>query len=118
MNIVLKRIYEEKSDYDGNRVLADRLWPRGISKENAALTAWWKDIAPSDELRKWFDHDAQKWAAFKNKYTSELTGNKSKLEELLKDLDRRRRLTLLYGTKEKDHNQAVVLKEFIESMDS
>lgn len=117
MKIRIKRIYEEKSEKDGNRILVDRLWPRGISKKEADLTDWWKEIAPSDDLRKWFNHDPEKWSEFKKKYKKELSDKKSNLENLLNDLDKRQRITLLYGTKEKDHNQAVVLKEFIESME-
>lgn len=116
MKIALKRIYETSSEDDGNRVLVDRLWPRGISKDKAALTAWWKEIAPSDELRKWFGHDPEKWTDFKSRYTKELKENEDTLSSLLKDLDNRRRLTLLYGTREENHNQAVVLKEFIETI--
>jgi len=116
MNIVLKRIYEDPDENDGNRVLVDRLWPRGISKERAALTAWWKEIAPSDELHKWFGHDPDKWTDFKSRYTEELKRNENKLNAYLQEFDKRKRLTLLYGTKEQNHNQAVVLKEYIESM--
>jgi uncharacterized protein YeaO (DUF488 family) len=109
--IVIKRIYEAKSKDDGCRVLVDRLWPRGLSKEKAALDLWMKDIGPSNELRKWFNHDPAKWAQFKNKYAGELK-DKNDLLEQVKDLEKKHgKLTLLYGAHDEKHNQAVVIAE-------
>jgi uncharacterized protein YeaO (DUF488 family) len=109
--ITTKRIYEPKSPQDGCRVLVDRLWPRGVSKEKAALDLWMKDIGPSDELRKWFNHDPAKWAQFKNKYAGELKDKKDLLKQL-KDLEKKHgKLTLLYGAHDEQHNQAVVIAE-------
>lgn len=116
MNIELKRIYDSPSEDDGNRVLVDRVWPRGISKEEAKLDGWWKELAPSDELRKWFSHDESKWNGFKKKYRLELDSKKDEAEKLLDKLDLRKRLTLLYGAKDEEHNQAVVLKGFIRKL--
>src|SRR5690625_7916469 len=109
MNIVLKRIYEDPDENDGNRVLVDRLWPRGISKERAALTAWWKEIAPSDELHKWFGHDPDKWTDFKSRYTEELKRNENKIKAYNQEFDKRKRLTLLYDYKEQKIKQVGIL---------
>ncbi|HVX58215.1 MAG TPA: DUF488 domain-containing protein [Candidatus Saccharimonadales bacterium] len=109
--IAIKRIYESKNPDDGYRVLVDRLWPRGVSKEKAALDLWLKDIAPSDELRKWFGHDPDKWESFRNKYQEELS-DKTDLLTQLKELEKEHgRLTLLYGAHDEQHNQALVLAE-------
>ena len=109
--IVIKRIYEAKSNNDGCRVLVDRLWPRGLSKEKAALDLWMKDIGPSDELRKWFNHDPAKWGEFQKRYKQELK-SKSELLDQIKDLEKKNgRLTLLYGARDERHNQAVVIAE-------
>lgn len=116
MSIVLRRIYEENKKLGGHRVLIDRVWPRGISKDDANLDEWMKDIAPSSSLRKWFNHDPDKFDAFKKSYQKEIQENseaKSKLNEL-KDIASDGRLVLLYGAKDKEHNHAVVLKEMIE----
>jgi len=113
MSIILKRIYEKSSRSDGTRVLVDRLWPRGVSKVEAKLDVWLKDIAPSTDLRKWFAHDPKKWSEFKKKYKAELRANKAVVTEL-KQLAKKKTLTLLYGAKDEVHNEAVVIKEFIE----
>lgn len=105
----LARIYDEHIP-DGKRVLVDRIWPRGISKEDADLDEWLKDIAPSSELRKWFDHDPDKFSDFKKKYKDELKDNDAVKE--LKDM--KGTVVLLYGAKDEKHNHAVVLKEFME----
>jgi uncharacterized protein YeaO (DUF488 family) len=109
----IKRAYEAPSSKDGFRVLVDRLWPRGVSKEHAALDLWLKDIAPSPALRKWFDHDPAKWAEFKKRYTREL----AKLEEpvhMLKQKGKGGTVTLVYGARDEEHNHALVLKEYLE----
>lgn len=111
MPIKLKRIYEPAEAGDGMRILVDRLWPRGLSKEKAKLSLWLKDIAPTDELRKWFGHDPKKWPEFKKRYKSELTKNPA-LEILTKFVQSRTIITLLYSAKDQTHNQAIVIKEF------
>lgn len=109
----LKRIYEERGPEDGTRVLVDRLWPRGLSKETAQLDRWEKELAPSDELRRWFGHDPDKWPEFRERYLGELGQKREQLAEL-RQLARRGRLTLLYAAKDEEHNNAVVLKELLE----
>lgn len=115
-NIFLKRIYEPYDDADGTRILVDRVWPRGISKEKANLTSWFKDIAPSSELRKWFCHKPELFEAFREKYLAELRTDERKAEMAaqLIDIAKKGKLTLLYGAKDPIHNQAVVLYEEIE----
>jgi uncharacterized protein YeaO (DUF488 family) len=111
--LILKRVYDEFKEDDGFRVLVDRLWPRGVSKEKAHVDLWLKDIAPSDALRKWFNHDMEKWAEFKKKYKEELKGKKELLDQL-KELEKKhKKVTLLFGAKDEEHNQAVVLKEIL-----
>lgn len=107
--VAIKRVYEEYSNEDGYRILVDRLWPRGIAKEKAHVDLWLKEIAPSDRLRKWFGHDPQKWEEFKKKYKEELEDNLSliQLENLVKQ---HKKVTLLFGAKNTENNQAVVLK--------
>ena len=115
--IDLKRIYEASSPNDGYRVLVDRVWPRGMTKEKADIDLWAKDVAPSTELRKWFGHDPAKWHEFQKKYLEELEANKLALTELISKANAKGgRLTLLYGAKDEEHNQAVVLHEFMQSL--
>jgi len=117
VSIRLKRIYEEPDSRDGYRVLVDRLWPRGVSKEEANIDEWLKEIAPSDELRQWFDHDAQRWAEFRRRYLTELTHHR----ELLRPLTRRATkapVTLLFGAKDTEHNNAVVIKQYLKMLDA
>jgi len=109
--ITLKRIYEPYDKKDGYRVLVDRLWPRGISKERAHLDLWLKDIAPSTELRKWFGHDPTKWRDFQTKYRAELLKNTEAMETLKTAYEEHSKLCLLYGAKDEVHNEAVVLAE-------
>jgi uncharacterized protein YeaO (DUF488 family) len=113
MQIWTKRVYEEPGQQDGMRVLVDRIWPRGVSKDEALIDHWLKDIAPSTELRKWFNHDPQKWVEFKKKYFLELKGKDEELEELLR-MAHKGRVTLVYGAKDQEHNNAVALKEYLE----
>ena len=111
MNIKIKRVYEKPEKGDGFRILVDRLWPRGLTKEKAALDLWLKEIAPSTELRKWFGHDPEKWDDFQKKYRKELKENKevvSTLKEHLKEP-----VSLLYGAKDEEHNEALVLKNYL-----
>jgi uncharacterized protein YeaO (DUF488 family) len=111
MNIQLKRVYEKPDEKDGFRILVDRLWPRGLTKEKADLDLWLKDIAPSTELRKWFNHDPEKWKEFQKKYLKELKENKEAVNELKEHL-KKGTVSLLYGAKDQQHNEAEVLKEY------
>lgn len=109
--IKVKRVYDEIEKNDGCRVLIDRLWPRGISKEKAEIDLWIREIAPSDSLRKWFAHDPEKWKEFRKRYKTELKNNSDNLH-LLRELVRKEKVvTLLYAAKDKEHNNAVALKE-------
>jgi uncharacterized protein YeaO (DUF488 family) len=112
--IHLKRVYEKPSRNDGLRILVDRLWPRGLSKDRAAVDLWMKDVAPSTELRKWFGHDPDKWKEFQARYRKELSANKDALR-LLKQTVAKRAVTLVYAARDEQHNGAVVLKHLIES---
>lgn len=114
--IQLKRIYDSANDDDGYRVLIDRLWPRGLSKGNAKIDLWMKDIAPSTELRKWFHHDPDKWEEFQELYKEELSNNKDLLDQLLKLEKDNNKLTLLYSAKDRERNQAVVLLQLLSSI--
>ena len=111
--IKVKRIYETSSSQDGCRVLVDRLWPRGVSKENAKIDLWLKEVAPSDKLRKWFGHDPKKWGDFKKKYELELMEKQEELLEIKRAERERGTVTLLYSAKDEKHNQAVALIEIL-----
>ena len=108
-----KRVYDPASPDDGKRILIDRLWPRGIKKERAKIEEWLKDIAPSDELRKWFSHDPAKWPDFEKRYAAELK-KKSDLVERLRAEAKKGTITLLFASKEAKCNNAAVLKKLIE----
>ncbi|WP_119078715.1 DUF488 domain-containing protein [Chitinophaga alhagiae] len=110
--IHIKRIYEAYAPADGYRILVDRLWPRGIKKENAHIDLWAKEVAPSDELRKWFHHEVPNWKEFEKRYKAELKESDA-LATLLPDIKKHKTVTLLYGAKDEEHNQAVVLKELL-----
>ena len=110
--IKLKRVYERPSPEDGLRVLVDRLWPRGLTKERAAVDEWAKDVAPSTELRKWFGHDPAKWKQFQIRYRKELRG-KDALQSLKQKCEKQT-VTLLYGARDEEHNEALVLKKVLE----
>lgn len=109
----IKRIYEPVEKSDGYRVLVDRLWPRGVSKERAALAEWAKDIAPSTELRKWFDHDPEKFAEFSKRYLDEVKSSKQ-APEIIDNWRSQSKVTLLYGARD-DNNEAVVLRDYLGS---
>ena len=111
--VKLKRIYAQPEKVDGKRVLVDRLWPRGVKREDAGFDLWFKDIAPSDDLRKWFSHDPSKWQEFRERYRHELKDKPDMIEELRK-ASRQGTITLLYAAKDAGRNNAVVLKEMIE----
>jgi uncharacterized protein YeaO (DUF488 family) len=112
MKIKIKRVYEPAKRGDGKRVLVDGLWPRGIAKED--VPHWLKEIAPSETLRKWFHHEPRKWSSFRAKYRKELTANPEAVQTL-KRMAKRGPVTLLYGAKDTEHNQAVVIAEFLKS---
>ena len=109
----VKRIYESPEKSDGFRVLVDRLWPRGVSKDRAHLDLWLKEIAPSDALRKWFHHDPSKWAEFAAKYRKELAGRKDLVQQLRKIEADHGDVTLLYSAHDTEHNQAVALRQIV-----
>ena len=111
-NIKLKRAYEPPAADDGVRILVDRLWPRGVRKENAALDQWAKDLAPSTELRKWFGHDPKRWEEFRRRYREELHRHADQVEQL-RAMARKGRITLVYSAHDEAHNDAVVLKEVL-----
>ncbi|WP_089893750.1 DUF488 domain-containing protein [Chitinophaga arvensicola] len=108
----VKRIYEDYAESDGYRILVDRLWPRGISRDRAHIDEWIKEIAPSNELREWFNHDPARFAEFKTKYKHELQEKKELLADIKKKAQHQR-VTLLYGAKDETHNQAQVLAELL-----
>lgn len=111
--VYLKRVYEKPSRKDGVRVLIDRLWPRGLSKERAAVDAWFKELAPSTELRKWFGHDPAKWKEFQVRYRKELREKKDDIQQL-KEKCAQHTVTLVYGARDEEHNDAVVLQKILE----
>lgn len=110
MKIKIKRVYDEPEKSDGFRVLVDRVWPRGFSKEKAHVDLWLKEIGPSTELRKWFNHDPEKWTEFKKRYKKELDKNKDVFTSLLDEV-KKGDVTLVYSAKDETHNQAVVILE-------
>ena len=112
MELKIKRAYKKPETTDGKRILVDRLWPRGLTKEKARLDLWLKDIAPSTELRKWFGHDPQKWKEFRKRYNEELKKNTKQIEILENQLSKGT-VTLVYGAKDEEHNEALVLKGFL-----
>ncbi len=112
MKIKIKRVYEKPVKEDGFRILVDRLWPRGLSKGKAAVDLWFKEIAPSTELRKWFAHDPAKWTEFQKKYKKELQENSGAVSELKKYVESGN-VTLLYAAHDEEHNQAIIIKDFI-----
>ncbi len=112
--IRLKRAYEPGSEEDGQRLLVERLWPRGVKKESLRLDGWLKEVAPSPELRRWFSHDPEKWREFQRRYERELGSNRGAWEPILAAA-RRGRVTLIYSSHDTEHNNAVVLKRFLEA---
>ena len=113
--IQIKRVYEKPTETDGRRILVDRLWPRGLSKEEAKIDLWLKEIAPSSELRRWYQHDPKKWIKFKNRYTSELKSNPNEVDKIIEEVNAGS-VTFLYSSKEQQLNNAIVLKEYIEAI--
>lgn len=112
IQINIKRVYEQPDKKDGIRILVDRLWPRGLTKEKARVDLWLKDIAPSTDLRKWFAHDPGKWKEFSKRYQQELKENTGQVV-LLKEQIKRGKITLVYAAKDEEHNDALVLREWM-----
>jgi uncharacterized protein YeaO (DUF488 family) len=111
--IQTKRVYDSPGPEDGARLLVDRLWPRGVTKEKLQLAGWLKEVAPSDSLREWFDHDLARWEDFEQRYSDELEANPKAWQPIL-EAARQGRVTLLFAAKDAEHNNAVVLKAFLE----
>jgi uncharacterized protein YeaO (DUF488 family) len=111
--IKIKRVFEKPSSADGYRVLVDRLWPRGISKKDAAIDLWLREIAPGNDLRKSFGHDPEKWLDFQRKYKKELDQNESVIQEIKEILRREAVVTLVYAAKDELHNQAIVIRKYL-----
>jgi uncharacterized protein YeaO (DUF488 family) len=115
--IKLKRAYEKPARDDGLRILVERLWPRGLTRERAALDLWLKDVAPSPELRKWFAHEPARWEQFQKRYWQELRAKKSAIQ-LLKEKARKNTVTLVYAARDEEHNGALALKRFLQGRKS
>lgn len=114
MAVRVKRAYDRAAPSDGKRILIDRLWPRGVSKTEARIDGWVKDIAPSSQLRKWFGHDPEKWDEFKRRYFRELDDCRGQVEDLRRQ-SRGSTVTLLYGAKDTEHNNAIALREYLKT---
>ncbi|MFD2189261.1 DUF488 domain-containing protein [Pistricoccus aurantiacus] len=115
MTIQLKRAYDDPQKNDGYRVLVDGMWPRGIAKEDAKLDDWLKDIAPSKELRQWFDHDPKRWAEFRRRYLAELKEHREPLRDLA-ERAKQGTVTLVYATKDEKHNNALVVEQYLKML--
>lgn len=113
--IELKRVYEPWDAGDGTRILVDRLWPRGMTKEKAHVDLWLKEIAPTTELRKWFAHDPAKWDEFQTRYRAELAANPDAVAQIL-DAEKTGTVTIVYAAKDEEHNEAVVLQEYLQQL--
>lgn len=110
--IQVKRAYEKPAQGDGTRILVDRLWPRGLKKEDLHLESWVKEVAPSDSLRRWFGHDPSRWQGFKRRYFAELDKKREAWEPIL-EAARRGNVTLLFGARDAEHNNAVALRDYL-----
>ncbi|MBS1575096.1 MAG: DUF488 family protein [Bacteroidetes bacterium] len=113
--INIKRVYEDPSKNDGIRILVDRLWPRGLSKDKADVDEWAKELAPTTALRKWFDHKPERWKEFQKEYIAELKKNKT-VDGFIETHKKDKRLTLLYATKDEEHTHALVLQQYLEKL--
>jgi uncharacterized protein YeaO (DUF488 family) len=111
--VTVKRVYDSPQASDGCRVLVDRLWPRGLSKDRARIDHWFKELAPSDALRKWFGHDPARWDEFRRRYHAELARNEVALAPLRALLEKEKHITLLFGAKDQAYNNAVALQEYL-----
>lgn len=115
LTIKLKRAYDEPANDDGTRILVDRIWPRGLSKERAHIDLWLKDVAPSSELRKWFAHDPARFSEFRQRYQQELaTGSGQDALQKLRDLAHQQPVTLIFSAHDTDHNNAVILRDLVQ----
>jgi uncharacterized protein YeaO (DUF488 family) len=113
MNVRIKRVYAKPDENDGKRILVDRLWPRGLTKEKAKVDLWLKDVSPTTELRRWFGHDPKRWPEFRIRYAEELKTQALPLMILKKEVSQKT-ATLLYGSKDEEHNEAIVLLELLQ----
>jgi uncharacterized protein YeaO (DUF488 family) len=111
-NVKLKRAYDKPVAADGMRILVDRLWPRGVKKDAAAIDLWAKDLAPSTELRKWFGHDPGRWEGFRRRYTAEIRQHTEQLDKI-RTLARRGTVTLIYAARDQEHNEAVIIRDML-----
>ncbi len=116
-NIMLKRVYEQPNDEDGTRILVDGMWPRGVSKQQAQIDLWLKELAPSKELRKWFGHDPDKWSEFQTRYFQELQTHPEAVNAVIDQLQKGP-VTLIFAAKDTEHNNAVALKKYLQSQKS
>jgi uncharacterized protein YeaO (DUF488 family) len=119
MSFEVKRAYEPAAEKDGRRILVDRIWPRGISKDNLHLDGWYRELAPSTQLRKWFGHDPERWPDFQKRYTAEL--KRAEVRDCLRELaamGKRGRVTLVYGARDEEHNQAIVLRDYLKRLNA
>lgn len=112
--IRIKRVYDQAFEEDGFRILVDRLWPRGMSKDKTKVDLWLKEVAPSNDLRKWFSHDPQKWQEFKKRYENELKNKQEQLRKIKQTEKEKGTVTILYSAKDEEHNQAVALAAFLQ----
>ena len=117
-SLTTKRVYDPPSPQDGLRVLVDRLWPRGLAKADARVDLWLKEIAPSDELRRWFGHQPERWEVFRERYSAELSAASAVLQQLRAAMAGHETVTLLFAARDAGHNNAVALKAFLESKPS
>jgi len=115
VTIRIKRVYGKAAKADGERVLVDRIWPRGLTKKEARVDDWFKEVAPSSALRKWFRHDPARWKEFKKRYSAELDDQGEQVDKLVRAA-RKRTVTLLFSAKDTEHNNAVALKDYIEKL--
>lgn len=116
MGVQLKRVYDKPAKADGRRILVDRIWPRGLKKKYARIDEWFKEVAPTTGLRKWFGHDPSRWEEFKKRYFRELDNHRERVQQLVRE-SKKRTVTLLFGAKDTEHNNAVALKEYLEKLD-
>jgi uncharacterized protein YeaO (DUF488 family) len=116
VGVRLKRVYDKPAKADGRRVLVDRIWPRGLTKKEARIDDWVKEIAPSDRLRKWFGHDPARWEEFNRRYATELSKRRGQVEQLAREAEKRT-VTLLFGAKDINHNNAVALMEYLQRLE-
>jgi uncharacterized protein YeaO (DUF488 family) len=113
VDIRVRRVYEAPAREDGTRILVDRLWPRGLARSRAAVDFWWRDLAPSDELRHWFAHDPARWDEFRRRYWAELGTHREALEAARNEIAGTKRVTLLFAARDEEHNNALALRDYL-----